>query len=101
MFAERGRKEGGIKINDELVSLTRLQQLLEEHSVAVVASSYDWPMQGGSPTRAAQAVGTPPLLDTTMWIVKTILAPDEETGKVEEETNKKEKPAKDRIDQAI
>ena len=101
LFANKVRGAGGVKINGELVGLAKLKDLLEETIVSTQGNTYDWPFVRGNTMNTAQAQGSPPLLDNPMWKVLTILAPDEETGKVEEETLKKEKPAKDRIDQAI
>lgn len=100
-FENKVRGVGGIKINDELVGLAKLHQLYEAQSVAVVANAHDWPVVGGNNRRSAQAIGSPPLLDTPLWSRLLIHDPEDDTGKVDEDTFKKEKSAKDRIDQAI
>src|SRR5262249_52711638 len=47
------------------------------------ANAHDWPMAGGGPTRAAQAKGSPPLLDEVLWRRKTILDKSDESGEVD------------------
>jgi outer membrane protein assembly factor BamB len=54
----------------------------------------------GDQKNNAQAKGSPPLLDQTLWTRRLLLDPDE-GGQVDKETSDKETPARNRIDQAV
>ncbi|MCI0684343.1 MAG: PQQ-like beta-propeller repeat protein [Gemmataceae bacterium] len=96
----RLRERGGMQMGDDMITIAKLQQALEEIPRPEAFSPHDWAMIRGDRTNNAQAKGTPPLLDTTLWTRRLLLDPDE-SGQVDKETIDKETPARNRIDQAV
>lgn len=96
----RLRERGGMQMGDDMIAIAKLQQVLEEIPRPEVFSPHDWAMIRGDQKNNAQAKGSPPLLDTTLWTRRLLLDPDE-SGQVDKETADKETAANTRIDQAV
>ena len=92
----RLREKGGLSISGELVSIAKLQQVLDEIPRPESTSPFDWPYIRGNVTNTAQAQGSPPLLDVILFQRDTVLDKNDD-GEVEE----KGREAKSRVDQAI
>jgi outer membrane protein assembly factor BamB/tetratricopeptide (TPR) repeat protein len=75
---------GGLKINDQLVSVERLSQALEKIPRPEVANPHDWALIRGNVTNSAQANGSPPLLDDVLWRWSTLPEKNEITGEADE-----------------
>jgi outer membrane protein assembly factor BamB/tetratricopeptide (TPR) repeat protein len=97
LLEPRLQRAGGLKVGEEMVSTTRVRQVLDQIPAPTPPNAYDWPMVAGNATRTAQAKGSPPLLDEVLWVRKTVLDKNDETGTVEERGTE----ARQRIDQAI
>ena len=56
-----------LKVGEEQISLTRLDEVLKETAITDIVNQTEWVMIGGNASRTAQAVGSPPLLDAPLW----------------------------------
>ena len=56
-----------LKVDDKMIPLAKLKSVLDETAVVDVINRYDWPMIRGDNKHTAQAIGSPPLLDTKVW----------------------------------
>ena len=63
----RMRDLGGLKIGGEVVATSKLRDIMEETPRPESSSPYDWPYVRGNETNSAQARGSPPLLDVTLF----------------------------------
>jgi len=79
-FEVKVRDKGGLKLGDELVSLTRLREVLEATPRPEATNSHDWPRVGGNLANSAQASGSQPILDLELWRRPTIMDKSDETG---------------------
>jgi outer membrane protein assembly factor BamB/tetratricopeptide (TPR) repeat protein len=91
------RESGGLKAGEEVIPLVKLQEVINQDNKTATefVNSYDWLTVRGNNTYTAQAVGSPPLLDSMVW-KRPILMDTGDDGEPEKETN-----AKARIEQAI
>lgn len=96
----RLRERGGMQMGDDMIAIAKLQQVLEEIPRPELFSPHDWAMIRGDQKNNAQAKGSPPLLDSTLWKRRLLMDPDE-SGQVDKETSDKEAAAEKRIDQAV
>ncbi|MCS7045442.1 MAG: PQQ-binding-like beta-propeller repeat protein [Gemmataceae bacterium] len=97
----RLREKGGLMLGDDVIAIARVRQVLDESpSPDLFFSPHDWRLVRGNSANSAQAKGSPPLLDATMWVRQLLLDP-EENGQVDRYTVETETAAKRRIDQAI
>lgn len=95
----RLRDRGGMQMGDDMIAIAKLQQVLEEIPRQDIFSPHDWPMIRGTNTHSAQAKGSPPLLDSTMWTRPLMMDPEDiRDAKYVRDL---ESPAKTRIDLAI
>ncbi len=62
LLADKIRKTG-LKVGDDTVSLTKLEDMYKAVDVRLIVNLKDWPMVGGSLLRSAQADGSAPLLE--------------------------------------
>ncbi|HZZ79968.1 MAG TPA: PQQ-binding-like beta-propeller repeat protein [Gemmataceae bacterium] len=62
-----------LKVGTEFVPVARLKAVLEEIPKVDPVNIYDWPMVRGNNKHTAQAVGSPPLMDTKIWERKIML----------------------------
>ena len=82
-----------------MIPLAKLQQVLDETPRPDAFSPHDWPLIRGNLSHSAQANGSPPLLDATLWMRPLLL--DKEETRDPDDIIKAEGPAKTRVDQAI
>jgi len=79
-FEARARDKGGLKLGKEIVSLARLQEVLDAIPRPEATNPHDWPRVGGNLANSAQASGSQPILDLQLWRRPTILDKSDETG---------------------
>ncbi len=97
----RLRDKGGMQMGDDMIAVAKLQQVLEDIPRPEVFSAHDWAMIRGNATNSAQAKGSPPLLDTTMWSRPLLLDKDDDSGLVPKEVQELETAARTRVDQSV
>ena len=56
-----------LKVGDQMVAFAKAKTVLDNATVAEAANRFDWPMVRGDNKNTAQAIGSPPLLDTELW----------------------------------
>ncbi len=75
-------KNGGLKIGDQLVAVARLKEVLDDNSVQPdFTNPYDWTTIRGNQQNCAQANGSQPALDYTMFPPRpTVMEGEREDG---------------------
>jgi outer membrane protein assembly factor BamB len=96
----RLRDRGGMQMGDDMIAIAKLQQVLEEVPRPEVFSPHDWRMIRGNEANSAQAKGSPPLLDTTLW-QRLLLLDKDDSGQVDKDVVDLETTARTRVDAAI
>jgi outer membrane protein assembly factor BamB len=74
------RAKGGIKLGDQVVPLAKLQEALDAIPRPEANNPHDWPRPGGNLSHSAQANGSQPILDVTLWSRPTLQDKSDETG---------------------
>jgi outer membrane protein assembly factor BamB len=88
--------KAGLKIGEDTVSIVKLQDVFNESAVVDMVNVHDWTSWRGNVRNSAQASGSPPLLDTTLWRRK--IFNDKLDGFNDEDPDQ---AAKDRVQKAI
>ncbi len=86
----RLQKNKGLRVGDRLIPVKDLQQFMAKNVVRASFARSEWPFIRGDKTNTAQAAGSPPLLDKTLFVKKTILQPHIITGEPEFNNRSKE-----------
>ncbi len=73
----------GLQVGEDLVPMAKLEDTLKETTVVSDVNVYDWPSWRGNDKNAAQASGSPPLLDS--WLFKRPIFRDKLDGTNEED----------------
>jgi outer membrane protein assembly factor BamB len=77
----RIKSSGGLALaNGQTASLKQIQAFYDEIHARAEANPHDWPLVGGNLARNAQAKGSPPMLDFTLWSRKTFMDVSDESG---------------------
>ncbi len=64
---QKNLNNGPLKVGDQMVSVAKLKAVLDETVPETGVNRFDWPMIRGDNRHTAQAIGSPPLLDTEIW----------------------------------
>lgn len=85
-----------LKVGTEMVPFAKVKAELEKAPVAAPVNRFDWPMIRGDNKHTAQAIGSPPLLDTELWKRPIMLDKMEFSNEVDAD-----QPAEQRVRAAI
>lgn len=68
---EQAKRDGGVRIGDQLVSVDQINDALSRGGDLVQRNQAEWPITRGNPSRTAQGVGSAPHLEP-QWAVSTL-----------------------------
>src|SRR5262249_36533419 len=70
-LTEAAKRDGGIRLGDQLVSVDQITDTLNKTTVEEVKNQAEWPVPRGNPSRNAQGVGGAPHLEPS-WDLSTL-----------------------------